>query len=97
MTIILIFVKKQMFFCISNSVFRKVKTNFYCVSGCLHSGTVCNEAYVTNKDRYLIVGNFVVCITKKSRTANNKTIEAEGLSLLFEKIGKKLQQVQILL
>ena len=70
--------------------FQKIKTNSSCVGGKHYSGTknISGEITLNEKtggETKLLVGKCMVC----GKIVSNNTIQAEGLSDFFKKLGKK--------
>ena len=74
--------------------FQKPKTNSYCVGHKSYSarknivGEITNNKK-TDKEIKLLFGQCSICNRKKSMIVSDNTIEAEGLSKFFKKLGKK--------
>ena len=73
--------------------FQKFKTNSYCVGQKHYSGTKNNIGEITlnkktGREIKLLVGQCSICNRKKSMIVSDNTIQAEGLSSFFKKLGR---------
>ena len=65
---------------------ENVKTSSYCIGSRRYFSTVNVVDKKTSQKKF--IRNFVECIRKKLMTVKDITIAAEGLGMLFKKIGK---------
>ena len=73
---------------------QKVKSDSYCLGGKQRSSTKKITGEFTfnkksGKDIKLLFGKCVICNREKSMIVSDKTIQAEGLGVFFNNLGKK--------
>ena len=69
--------------------FRKFETDRYCVGGRQIYSTLKIYGDITRNGSKVLFGFCSICNRKKSMTANDKTIKADGLGDFFETLGEK--------
>ena len=69
-------------------IFRKFKSDSYCVGGRHRSATIKIYGDITSKNSKVLIGYCSVCNRKKSMTVSDNTIEAEGLGSFFKNLGE---------
>ena len=68
---------------------QKFKSDSYCVGGRRRSATVKIYGDITSQASKVLIGFCSICNGKKSMTASDDTIKAEGLGDFFKNLGKK--------
>ena len=69
--------------------FEKFKSDSYCVGGKQRSGTTKVYGDITAEGSKVLIGFCSICNRKKSMTASDNTIQAEGLHDFFKILDKK--------